>query len=586
MPRVTNAEIADLLEQIADLLELDGENEFRVRSYRRAADTIRAYPEELEQLWREGRLEEVPGVGKSMAQKISEYLETGRLEYYEKLREKYPDGVLEMLKIPGFGPRSAARVYKELGITSVDELERAARAGELRKLPGFGAKSEEKLLHNIQLYRQASERALLSEVLPIAQQLVDKLRAMDEVIECEMAGSARRRRETVGDLDILATSKHPAKVCKAFQEFEELVEVLAAGETKVSARLPGGRQVDLRVVPEESYGAALQYFTGSKQHNIALRERANRMGLIVNEYGVFVVEGERKGERIAGRTEEEVYRALGLEWIPPELRENRGEIEAAEKGELPDLIELKDIKADLQMHTRYSDGHNSLEEMAEAARALGYSYIGITDHSPTLQVAHGMSVDDIKRQHEEILALNERYKEQGIKFTVLHGIEADILPDGSIDVPEEVYDLFDYVIGSIHQGFSPDADRMTERMVKAIETGLIDMVAHPTGRVLLERDAYGLHIDDVIAAAAEHDVALEINAFPNRLDLSDVNARKARDAGCKLTINTDAHNVAHLEFMQYGVYTARRGWIEAKDVINTWSLRKFKSWVKKRRGGR
>ncbi|MBC7286889.1 MAG: DNA polymerase/3'-5' exonuclease PolX [Armatimonadetes bacterium] len=583
MRRVTNGEIADLLDQIADLLELENESPFRVRSYRRAAETVRAYPEELINLHAAGKLTTVPGIGESLAQKIAEYIETGSLQYLENLRAKYPDGVLEMLKIPGFGPRSAARVFQELGITTVDELEEAARQGRLRQLPGFGAKSEEKLLHNIALYRQAAERGLLAEVLPIAEALVAKLRAMPEVKECEMAGSVRRKRETVGDLDILAISTDPPKICAEFQRFDELQEIIGAGDTKVSARLVGGRQVDLRVVEEDSYGAALQYFTGSKQHNIALRERANRMGLTVNEYGVFVEQGERKGEKVAGRTEEEVYAALGLPWIPPELRENHGEIEAAEKGQLPKLIELSDIKGDLQMHTRYSDGHHSVEEMAEAARVLGYSYIGITDHSPTLQVAHGMTVDDIKRQHEEIHELNERYKQEGAKFTVLHGIEADILSEGTVDLPEEVIDLFDYVIGSIHQGFSPDVERMTARMIAGIESGLIDIVAHPTGRVLLGRDAYGLDIDEVIQAAAKNDVALEINAFPNRLDLSDVNARRARDRGCKLSINTDAHDVAHLQFMQYGVYTARRGWIEAPNVINTWSLQKLRSWLRKRR---
>lgn len=583
MRRVTNADIADLLDSIADLLELEGENQFRVRSYRRAAETVRAYPEELADLHSQGKLNTVPGIGKSLADKISEYLETGELAYLEQLRSRYPDGVIEMLSIPGFGPRRAAKVFHELGISSVDELEQAAREGRLRSLQGFGAKSEEKLLHNIALYRQAAERGLLAEVLPVAQALVDKLRELPKVEQCEMAGSVRRRRETVGDLDILATSPDPPAVCAAFQRFDELAEIIAAGDTKVSARLQSGRQVDLRVVPRESYGAALQYFTGSKQHNIALRERANRMGLTVNEYGVFKLRGGEQGERVAGASEEEVYQTLGLPWIPPELRENRGEIEAAEDGSLPKLIDLRDIKGDLQMHSRYSDGHQSIEEMAEAARALGYAYIGITDHSPSLQVAHGMSVDEIRRQHDEIAELNERYHAAGVRFTILHGIEADILPDGTVDVPAEVYPLFDYVIGSIHQGFSPDADKMTSRMVTAIESGLVDFIAHPTGRVLLEREAYGLYLDEVIEVAATHDVALEINAFPNRLDLSDINARRARDHGCKLTINTDAHDVAHLQFMQYGVYTARRGWIAAAEVINTWSLRKLKAWFRKRR---
>jgi DNA polymerase (family 10) len=580
--RVSNAEIADVLELIADLLELENENPFRVRSYRRAVDTIRAYPEDLANLHAQGKLTSVPGIGASIAQKIAEYLETGSVAYLEELRARYPEGVVEMLRIPGFGPRSAARVYRELGISSVDELEEAARAGRLRGLTGFGARSEEKLLHNIALYRQSAERGLLAEVLPLAEALVGKLRAMPEVRECEMAGSVRRRRETVGDLDILAVSTDPPKICAAFQQFEELQEIIAAGDTKVSARLRGGRQVDLRVVPEESYGAALQYFTGSKQHNIALRERANRMGLTVNEYGVFVEEGDRKGTRLAGRTEEEVYGALGLPWIPPELRENRGEIEAAEQGRLPRLIDLRDIKGDLQVHTRYSDGHQSVREMAEAARALGYTFVGISDHSPSLHVAHGMSPAEIRAQHEEIRELNRWYDKQGIKFVILHGIEADILVDGTLDVPTEVYDLFDYVIGSIHQGFSPDADKMTARVVSAIESGLIDLLAHPTGRVLLEREAYGLHLEEVIAAAAAHDVALEINAFPNRLDLSDVDARRAREHGCKLSINTDSHDVAHLPFMQYGVFVARRAWLSAADVINTWSLRQLRQWLRKR----
>jgi len=581
--RVSNAQIADILDQIGDLLELENEDAFRVRTYRRAAETIRAYPEELAELYVQGKLTTVPGIGKSLAEKIGEYLEKGRLAYLEDLRSRYPDGVLEMLKIPGFGPRSAARVYRELNVTTVEELEAAAKDGRLAGLPGFGAKSAEKLLHNIALYRQATERALLAEVLPVAESLVGKLRALAEVIEAEMAGSARRRRETVGDLDILATSSEPAKVCQAFARFEELVEVIAAGETKVSGRLEGGRQVDLRVVPRESYGAALQYFTGSQQHNISLRARANKMGLTVNEYGVFKVKDGKQGEKIAGRTEEEVYEALGLPWIEPELREARGEIEAAEQGKLPKLLKLRDIKGDLQMHTRYSDGHQSVAEMAEVCQRLGYSYIGITDHSPSLAVAHGMTVDAIRRQHEEIQALNQELKRRGINFTVLHGIEADILTDGSVDVPDEVYHLFDYVIGSVHQGFSPDADRMTARVLTAIKSGRVDILGHPTGRVLLEREAYGLHLDEVIAACADHGVALEINAFPNRLDLSDVNARRARDHGCLLTINTDSHDVAHLEFMQYGVYTARRGWVTAADVINTWSLAKLKAWLRKRR---
>ncbi|MGD9518809.1 MAG: DNA polymerase/3'-5' exonuclease PolX [Armatimonadota bacterium] len=583
MPRVTNADIADVLDRLADLLELDNADQFRLRSYRRAAETVRGYPEELANLHAQRKLTTVPGIGKSLAEKIAEYLDTGQIGYLEELRAKYPEGVVEMLNIPGFGPRSAARVFQELHISSIAELEQAARAGRLRTLPGFGAKTEERLLHNIELYLQASERGLLADVLPVAKGLLAKLRALPEVAQAEIAGSVRRRRETVGDLDLLVTSEQPARVCEAFRGFEELVEVIAAGDTKVSARLESGRQVDLRVVPQESFGAALQYFTGSQQHNISVRYRANQKGLTINEYGVFVEEGDAKGDLVAGRDEEEVYAAIDLPWIPPELRENRGEIEAAEAGTLPALIEPGDIKGDLQVHTRYSDGHQSVREMAEAARALGYRFIGITDHSPSLYVAGGMTSDEVRWQHDEIVEANAEYEGQGVKFTVLHGLEADILPDGTIDIPEEVYQLFDYIVGSVHQGFTPDADRMTTRVVGAIESGLIDFVGHPTGRVLLKRDAYGLHLDAVLEAAASHDVALEINAFPNRLDLCDVDARRARDRGVRLTINTDSHDVAHLGFMQYGVYTARRGWSEAADVVNTWNLEDLRSWFRKRR---
>ncbi len=583
MPRVTNAQIADVLDQIADLLELEGADQFRIRSYRRATETLRSYPEELANLHSQGKLTTVPSVGKSLAEKIAEYLETGSIAYLEELRAKYPDGVLEMLEIPGFGPRSASRVFHELGIQDPDQLEQAARSGRLRDLPGFGAKSEERILHNIELFRQSTKRALLAELLPVAETLLDRLRALPEVVEAEVGGSTRRRRETVGDLDLLATSPEPARICQAFQAFEELTEIIAAGETKVSGRLAGGRQVDLRVVPEESYGAALQYFTGSQQHNISVRHRANQRGMTVNEYGVFSEREEDRGRLIAGRTEEDVYAALGLPWLPPELRENRGELEAADAGRLPVLIELGDVKGDLQMHTRYSDGHHSVREMAEAARAMGYAYIGITDHSPSLYVAGGMTPDEMRRQHEEIEKLNAAYAAQGTDFTVLHGIEADLLGEGTIDVPEEVYPMFDYVVASVHQGFSPDPDRMTARVVAGIQGGLADIVAHPTGRVLLKRDAYGLHLEDVIEAAAAADVALEINAFPNRLDLCDVDARRVRDRGVKLCINTDSHDVEHLAFMQYGVYTARRGWVEARDVVNTWSLDELRSWFRKRR---
>lgn len=578
---MTNAEVAAMLNEIADLMELADENPFKVRSYRRAAEAVESLGEEIARVHAEGGLQDIPGIGKSLAEKIGEYLETGEIGYHRELLAQFPETILEMLAVPGFGPKRAGQVFRELGIGSVDELEQAARDHRLRDRKGMGAKSEEKLLHNIGIYRQGQERRLMDAVLPVARTLVDELRARNDVIAAEFAGSARRGRETIGDLDLLATSGTPATVCEAFAEDKEVV---VAGDTKVSVRVPPGLDVDLRVVAPDSYGAALVYFTGSKLHNIDLRERAQERGWTLNEYGLFEETGGEKGRLIAGRTEEEVYEALGLAWIPPELRESRGELQAAAEGRLPRLIELADIRCDLQMHTTGSDGHGTLEEMAEACRARGYSHMGITDHSPALTVAGGQSGEELRAQVEAIGALNERLGEEGAGFTVLAGIEADILGDGRLDVPDGLDEALDFIIGSIHQGFTADADRMTTRIVKAVESGRMDIFAHPTGRMLLSRDPYGIHIEEVIAAAVAHDVALEINASPQRLDLGDVHARLAAERGAKLTINTDAHHVAHLDFMQYGVLTARRGWIEADTVINTWPLDRLREWLAARRG--
>ena len=580
---MSNQDIAQELEDIANLLEIAGGNVFRVRSYRRAVETIADLAEDVSVLLAEDRLTELPGIGKGIATTIEQFLATGSSEDKDALLEEYPESLLELLKVSGFGPRKAAVVFDELDISTVDELEEAASAGRLQDLPGMGAKTEENILKGIATYREGQRRALLGEMLPIAEELVGQLRAHPEVIQAEFAGSTRRCRETVGDLDLLATAQDPAAVCEWFAQLGVLEELTMAGDTKVSGLLPGGRQVDLRVVEEQSFGAALQYFTGSKQHNVGVRERAQKMDLTVNEYGVFKVEGDEKGAMVAGEMEEDVYAAVELPWIPPELREDRGEIAAAEAGRLPHLIELADLRCDLHMHSYYSDGRATIEEMARAGMALGYQYLGIGDHSQTLIVANGMDADRVKRQHEEIAALNEKLKKEGNKFRVLQGIEADILTDGSVDIPKGTFDLFDYVIGALHQGFSSDAERITGRMVAAVASGQIDMLAHPTGRVLLHRAPYGLHVDELISACAEHDVALEINASPQRLDLDDTHARFAVQQGCKLTINTDAHGPETLTRMRYGVMQARRGWVEPEDVINTWSARKLKSWLKRRR---
>ncbi len=584
---MTNEQVARKLEQIAQLLQIEDANTFRIRSYERAAEAVRGLGEELSEIRAsEEGLQSIPGIGDAISEKIAELLDTGEMTYLQELLARYPEGFLELLEIPGLGPKRAALVHSELGVGTVDDLEEACIREQVRELKGMGAKSEQKLLSAIEKYWEGRERALLGEILPVAEVIITFLRDLDEVIDAEYAGSARRGRETVGDLDVLATSEDPAAVCRAFAAADILEEVQLAGDTKVSGLLPGGRQVDLRVVEPVAWGAALVYFTGSQQHNIRLRERGQQRGLKVNEYGVFRETGDEEefeGERVAGDTELSVYEALDLAWIPPELREDRGEIQAAAPDELPDLIELGDICADLHMHTPYSDGRASIDELAEAARDRDYTHIGITDHSASLYVADGIGLQSLTRQRDEIDELNARYEAEDANFTILLGYEADILTDGTIDADEEIVDIADYIIGAIHQGMSADPDRTTDRVVRAFESGRVDMFAHPTGRILLGRDAYGIHVGEVVDAAVECDVALEINAAPDRLDLSDVHARLAVDRGAKLCINTDAHAVEHLDFMRFGVLTARRGWVSAASVINTWSLAELREWLASRR---
>ena len=574
-----NAEIARFLAEIADLLNIAGENVFKVRSYERAAETVAALPQPVEKLAADGALTDIPGIGKSIAEVITEVVTTGQSSYREQLLEQAPEGLLEMLRIPGFGPRKAGQVYHELGISSLAELETAARDGQLRGLKGFGAKTEEKILEGLAQLRAGQERALLGEALPLAEALVETVRAHPLVQQAEMAGSSRRRRETIGDLDILATSDQPGEVTAWFAAEGGLGHVELAGDTKVSGRTPSGLQVDLRVVQPECYGAALQYFTGSMQHNVRLRERAQKRGLTISEYGVFEGEAEAKGRQVAGDTEASVYAAVGLPWVPPELREDRGEIAAAEEGRLPALIDLPDIRCDLHMHTDASDGRLTLSELAEAGREHGYTHIAVTNHSEALVIANGLDRERLLAQTEEIRQFNARLR----GFAVLAGIEADILVDGSLDVPEEAWSGLDLVIGAIHSGFSGDADKMTQRLVTAMASGRMDILAHPTGRLLLGRKGYEVHVEKIIEAAVAHQVALEINANPHRLDLSDVNARLAVERGALLSINTDAHAGEELPLMRYGVMTARRGWVGPEAVINTWPVDELRRWLRERR---
>jgi DNA polymerase (family 10) len=568
-----NAEIAGVLDRMADILELQDENPFRVRSYRKASQVIGDLAEDVAALAEAGKLGDLPGIGASFVEKINEYLFTGKLKAYEELAAKVPSGVVEMMHVPGIGPKTAGLFHKKAGITSIEELRKAIEAGKLLDLPGIGQKKLENIQKGIQTYLAGQGRILMGVALPVAEEIAELLRKVKGVQEVLPAGSLRRRRETIGDVDILVGSTGGKAVVEAFVGLPTVKEVLAAGDTKGSVRVEGGLQVDVRVVPPESFGAAAQYFTGSKAHNIRLRDLAIGKKLKLNEYGVF-----RGEKRIAGKDEAEVYAALGLPWIPPELREDRGEVEAALEGKLPELIEQKDIRADLQMHSTHSDGGASIEEMARACIALGYEYLCITDHSQSLKVAHGLTPERLREQRKEIEALNRKLG----PFRILAGIEVDILGEGKLDLPDKVLAELDFAIASIHTGMQQDEKRTTQRIVKAMQNPHVDAIAHPTGRVLGQRDPYALDFDEVVRVARETGTALEINAYADRLDLNDVHAKAARDAGVKLVIDTDAHAPTQLTMMRFGVATARRGWVRKDDVLNTLPLEEFLAWTQRK----
>ncbi len=561
-----NRTIADIFTEIADILDIQGENPFRVRSYRNAARTIGDMSQSLDSLVKAGKnLEEIPGIGKSIGEKIHEILSTGKCHSLEDLRAKVSPGLTELLKLEGLGPKKVKLLYDELGVDSVDRLEKAAQAGRLRDLAGMGLKTEEKVLKSVEQYRAGMGRFKLSVGFTYAEALIEYLKDVPGVKRLDAAGSFRRRRETIGDLDILAICGKNCKVMDRFIEYADIAQVLAKGETKSSVRLKGGLQVDVRVLEEESYGAALHYFTGSKAHNVAIREGAKELGLKVNEYGVFRAKDEK---RLSGAREEDVFKAVGLSFIPPELREDRGEIQAAENGELPKLIEMADMRGDLQMHTRATDGKNSIEEMAEKAKAMGYEYIAITDHSKAVRVARGLNEKELAKHLKEI----EKVKSRFHRLHILKGVEVDILADGSLDLKDEILKECDVVLASVHSRFNMEEGEMTRRIIKALKNPAVTILAHPTGRLILEREPYKVNLKEVIQVAIDQGVVLEINAYPDRLDLKDVDARMAKEMGAKLVISTDAHSTLQLELMKFGVFTARRGWIEAKDVINTLPL--------------
>lgn len=575
-----NVAIARALVDLADLLELGGTLPFKVRAFRSAARAIEGDAGHVAELAREDRLDEVRGVGEGVGRRIKELLETGKIAECEKLRAELPPGLLDLMNLPGIGLKTAQQVWKERGITTIDELEKAANEGRLRDLPRFGEKREEKLIVAIAAWRKrasAPKRRLLAEAMTAAEAIVEKMKAVRGVLACDYAGSVRRRAETVGDLDILvAAAKEDAHaIMDAFATAPGVVELLGKGETKTSVVLDSGMQADLRVVPPESWGAALQYFTGSKDHNVAMRTIAVKKKLKVSEYGVF----DEAGAKLAGEDEEGVYAAIGLAWMPPEMRENRGEIEAAAKGKgaLPRLVELADLQGDLHMHTTETDGKSTLDDMAAAAKAAGRSYIAITDHSETLTFVRGMTRERLREQRKKIREAEER---QGIRLFA--GIEADILADGTMDLADELGEL-EWVVGSVHQNLKMSKDEMTKRVVRAIESGKIDCLGHPTGRQLGQREPSELDMDVVMSALAKAGVAIELNCSPLRLDVNEHIAKMAREAGVPVVLNSDAHSVRELAYLRYGIGIARRAWLGPEHVLNTRSAKDLQAWRAERR---
>lgn len=564
-----NEKIADILNNIADYLEMDEVN-FKPQAYRKAARGIDGLEQPVENIYEEEGIEglqDISGVGKSIAEKIEELIKTGELEYYDNLRKKAPINLQELTGVEGIGPKTVKKLYDKLGVESLQDLERVARKGEIQKVEGFGKKSEADILQGIEFYKKSHERFLLGFIQPFVEKIKNKLSQREKVSKIKITGSYRRRKETIGDIDILVTSGDPAKTAEYFTHADEVVHVYNQGTTKCSVRLSNDMDCDLRIVKEGSYGSALQYFTGSKAHNIEVRKIAQSKGWKLNEYGIF----DSADKKIAGESEKEVYKKLDLPYIQPELRTNRGEIEAAEKNKLPNLIKYDDIKGDLQMHTTYSDGSHSVAQMAEAAKKLGHEYIAITDHSQSLKVAGGLKPEELKEQWAEIEKANKKI--DGIR--ILKGAEVDILKDGSLDYPDHLLKKFDIVLGSIHSQFNLSKKDQTKRLMNAMENPYVDIIAHPTGRVLQQRKGYELDMEAVFKKAAATGTILEINAYPDRLDLDDIHIKKAIENGIKLSTNTDSHHKNHLAYIEFGLAQARRGWAEKGDIINAMSVNKM-----------
>ena len=573
--RFSNRQLAEIFQNIANLLEIKGEVIYKILAYRRASESLNDLGRNIYAVWEEGGLEEIPGVGKAIAEKIAELLSTGELGFYEKLKNEVPVGLVEVLQVPDLGPKKAALFWRELGITNLAELEAAARAGRLRSLPGMGEKSEVKIIAGIEALSRRSTRIPLGRAWPLAQELIHFLSQQPGVAAVEVAGSLRRMRVTVGDIDLLVAAQDSEAVMAGFIQRPDVARVLGHGPTKSSVEFVHGLQAQLWVHPPERFGTALQYATGSKDHNVRLRELALKQGLSLSEHSL----ARQDGSEILCATEEEVYAELGLPWIPPELREDRGEIQAARSGKLPRLLELSDMQAELHVHSDWSDGRLSVLEMAEAARKRGKQVLAITDHSVGLGVAGGLSVDEITQQRAEI---NAAQGALGDSLHILQGAEVEIRSDGSLDYPDEVLAELDIVIASLHSGLRQPREKVTERTLNAIRNPHVDVIAHPTGRMIPDREGADLDMDAILAAAAAAGVALEINAHPSRLDLDDVYARRAVEQGVLLSINTDAHTDYDLDLLHFGVSTARRGWVEASQVINAWDPARLLTWLKER----
>ncbi|MFZ2096723.1 MAG: DNA polymerase/3'-5' exonuclease PolX [Anaerolineales bacterium] len=575
MPTMTNQQLAEIFRKIADLLEIKGENIYKILAYRKASDSLSNLGQDVNELWKQGKLTEVDGVGKAIAEKIDELLTTGHLGFLDRLEIEVPVSLAELLQVPDLGPKKVALFWKQLGITQLRELESAAREGKLRTLPGMGEKSEAKIIAGIEALGRRTDRIPLGRAWPFAQELLDYLRKAPGVEAVELGGSLRRMRATVGDIDILAAARDSGAVMDAFVKRKDVARVLGKGETKASVEFNQGLRAQLWVHPPEHWGTALVYATGSKDHNVRLREYALKKGYSLSEHSLT----REDGSEVTCEREEQVYQTLGLPWIPPELREDRGEVQAAIKGKLPNLVDLKDIKDELHSHSTWSDGKLSIRQMAEAAMKRGYQLLAITDHTNSLGITQGMNPEDVKEQRKEI---DEIAQELGDSIRIIQGAEVEIKSDGSLDYADEVLAGLDIVIASVHSSLRQPREKITERFIRAMHNPHVDIIGHPSGRLLPDREGADLDMDAVLKAAVETGVALEINAHPARLDLDDIHTKRATEMGIKLSINTDAHSDTDMDLMHFGVSTARRGWVEAESVINTWNVSKLLKWLKNR----